>query len=109
MGAGGISDIWAWLAPAGDTGDDDDRDDVIVLQLMVADDRSGRPTMGDIINFGECVTYLLFPYLTCGDSANWTTAIAIANTTMDDGVFGISRRCGPHRAEKSCCMPSPGA
>ena len=45
---------------------------------------------GDIINFGECVTYLLFPYLTCGDSANWTTAIAIANTTMDDGVFGIS-------------------
>ena len=45
---------------------------------------------GDIINFGECVTYLMFPYLTCGDSDNWTTAIAIANTTMDDGVFGIS-------------------
>ena len=49
-----------------------------------------RSTTGDIINFGECVTYLLFPYLTCGDSANWTTAIAIANTTLDDGVFGIS-------------------
>ena len=45
---------------------------------------------GDIINFGECVTYLMFPYLTCGDSANWTTAIAIANTTLDDGVFGIN-------------------
>ena len=30
------------------------------------------------------------PYLTCGDNDNWTTAIAIANTTLDDGVFGIS-------------------
>ena len=25
VGAGGISDLWAWLAPAGKSGDDDDR------------------------------------------------------------------------------------
>ena len=53
--------------------------------------------LGDIINFGECVTYLLFPYVTCSDTDEggammdpWTTAMAIANTTLDDGVFGIS-------------------
>ena len=40
VGAGGISDIWAWLAPAGKSGDDDDREDRIVLQ-HVAGDRSG--------------------------------------------------------------------
>ena len=28
VGAGGISDLWAWLAPAGKTGDDDDRDTI---------------------------------------------------------------------------------
>ena len=89
VGAGGISDLWAWLAPAGKTGDDDDRARILsyVTCRPVTDPKSDE---GDIINFGECVTYLMFPYLTCGDSANWTTAIAIANTTMDDGVFGIS-------------------
>ena len=88
VGAGGISDLWAWLAPAGKTGDDDDR--ATVLSYLMMPDTDPKSDDGDIINFGECVTYLLFPYLTCGDSANWTTAIAIANTTMDDGVFGIS-------------------
>ena len=88
VGAGGISDIWAWLAPAGKTGEDDDREDVLSYNMMAVTDP--EVDEGDIINFGECVTYLMFPYLTCGDSANWTTAIAIANTTLDDGVFGIS-------------------
>ena len=88
VGAGGISDIWAWLAPPGDTGDDDDREGVLSYNMSPVTDP--EVDNGDIINFGECVTYLMFPYLTCGDSANWTTAIAIANTTMDDGVFGIS-------------------
>ena len=88
VGAGGISDLWAWLAPAGKTGDDDDRD--TILSYLMMPDTDPKSDDGDVVNFGECVTYLLFPYLTCGDSANWTTAIAIANTTMDDGVFGIS-------------------
>ena len=85
VGTGGVSDIWAWLAPAGK---DDDRDSVLSYNMMAVTDPDVDE--GDIINFGECVTYLMFPYLTCGDSANWTTAIAIANTTMDDGVFGIT-------------------
>ena len=45
---------------------------------------------GDFLNIAECVTYLLFPYITCGAHADWDTGIAIANTTMDDGIFGLS-------------------
>ena len=88
VGAGGISDIWAWLGPEGKSGDDDDRS--TVLSYVKMPDTDPDVEMGDIINFGECVTYLLFPYLTCGNDDNWDTAIAIANTTMDDGVFGLS-------------------
>ena len=46
--------------------------------------------MGDFLNIAECVTYLLFPYITCGAHPDWDTGIAIANTTMDDGIFGLS-------------------
>jgi hypothetical protein len=95
VGAGGISDIWAWLAPAGKSGDDDNRG--TVLSYVMMPDTDPEVVMGDIINFGECVTYLLFPYVTCSSTDEegammdpWTTAMAIANTTMDDGVFGIS-------------------
>ena len=84
-GSGGISDIRAWLGPAGESGDDDDRGSVLSY-LTMPDTEPG----GGIINFSECVTYLLFPYLNCGAYHNWTTAIAIANTTKDDGVFGLS-------------------
>ena len=97
VGAGGISDIWAWLAPAGKSGDDDNRGTVLSYVMETTVDTDPDVVMGDIINFGECVTYLLFPYVTCSNTDEqgamvdpWTTAMAIANTTMDDGVFGIS-------------------
>ena len=48
--------------------------------------------MGDFLNIAECVTYLLFPYITCGAHPDWDTGIAIANTTMDDDIFGHQRR-----------------
>ena len=105
VGSGGISDLWAWLAPAGKTGDDDDRD--TALSYLMMPDTDPKADDGDVINFGECVTYLLFPYLTCGDSANWTTAIAIANTTMDDGVFGISGGAAAQgRKHHAACLPA---
>ena len=47
VGAGGISDLWAWLAPAGETGDDDDREGVLsYLMMPVTDPKSDD---GDII------------------------------------------------------------
>ena len=88
VGAGGISDLWAFLAPAGKSGDDDDRGTILSYDMAPVTDPDTND--GDILNFTECVTYLLFPYLTCGSDASWTTAIAIANTSLDDGVFGIS-------------------
>ena len=104
VGAGGISDIWAWLAPAGKTGDEDDRDTILSYVMMI--DTDPDVVMGDIINFGECVTYLLFPYVTCSGTDEegaledyWTSALAIANTTMDDGVFGLNDGCGGPVAE----------
>ena len=90
VGSGGIADIRAWLGPAGKSGDDDDRGSVLSYLTMPDTDPAATDPDGRILNFSQCVTYLLFPYLNCGAYLNWTTAIAIANTTKDDGVFGLS-------------------
>ena len=90
VGSGGIADIRAWLGPAGKSGDDDDRGSVLSYLTMPNTDPAATDPDGRILNFSQCVTYLLFPYLNCGAYLNWTTAIAIANTTRDDGVFGLS-------------------
>lgn len=36
----------------------------------------------------ECVTYLLYPFVTCGASAGWSTGITVSNTTADGNIFG---------------------
>ena len=38
----------------------------------------------------DCITYLLYPFVTCGTEANpqWTTGISVSNTSRDAGVFG---------------------
>ena len=87
-GGGGIADIWGVLSPQ--PADDDANVATVLSYLKDRGDRSRRPTMGDFLNIAECVTYLLFPYITCGAHADWDTGIAIANTTMDDGIFGLS-------------------
>ena len=86
-GAGGIADIWAFLSPG--PGDDDGDIGMKLSYVMnpVTDPDSNE---GDFLNIAECVTYLLFPYITCGAHADWDTGIAIANTTMDEGIFGLS-------------------
>ena len=98
-GAGGIADIWAILGPQPA---DDDADVGTVLSYVKDAVTDPMVVMGDFLNIGECVTYLLFPYVTCSrvDEAgaledDWTTAIAIANTTLDDGIFGISEGATP--------------
>ena len=86
-GAGGIADIWAFLSP-GPADDDADIDDVLSYVMNPVTDP--ETVMGDFLNIAECVTYLLFPYITCGAHPDWDTGIAIANTTMDEGIFGLS-------------------
>ena len=86
-GAGGIADIWAILSPQPST---DDGDVATVLSYVKNPVTDPMTEDGDFLNIAECVTYLLFPYITCGAHADWDTGIAIANTTMDDGIFGLS-------------------
>ena len=85
-GAGGIADIWAILSPVAD----DDTNLGTTLAYVKNPVTDPETDDGDFLNIAECVTYLLFPYITCGAHADWDTGIAIANTTMDDGIFGLS-------------------
>jgi len=36
----------------------------------------------------ECVTYLLYPFVTCGATPGWSTGISVSNTSADGGIFG---------------------
>ena len=85
-GKGGVSDVWAQLWPGAKSGEDDNRATVLSYSHPVETKDEGY-----FVNVAECVTYLLFPYITCGAHADWDTGIAIANTSMDDGIFGISK------------------
>lgn len=84
-GMGGVSDVWAQLWPAAKTGDSDNRATVLSYDHAVETKDEGY-----FVNVTECVTYLLFPFLTCGAQADWTTGIAVANTTMDDEAFPVN-------------------
>ena len=95
-GDGGVADIWAILSPEPDDDDEDIGTRLSYVKTAVTDKESGDGT-GDFLNIAECVTYLLFPYITCGAHADWDTGIAIANTTMDDNIFGLSAGATPQR------------
>ena len=90
-GMGGVSDVWAQLWPMAKTGSDDDRATVLSYDHAV-ETSAGSTTnpKGYFVNVTECVTYLLFPFLTCGAQADWTTGIAVANTSADDEVFPVN-------------------
>ncbi|MDE2962543.1 MAG: hypothetical protein OXU26_01410 [Acidobacteriota bacterium] len=82
---GGVSDVWAQLWPMAKTGDNDDRATVLSYSHDVETKDNGY-----FVNLTQCVTYLLYPFLTCGATADWTTGIAIANTSADDEAFPVS-------------------
>ena len=81
-GMGGLGDVWAQLWP--EKGKED-----IATVLSYATPVETKDD-GYFVNVTECVTYLLFPFLTCGAQADWTTGIAVANTSMDDEVFPVN-------------------
>ena len=87
-GAGGTADIWGWLYP--DAGFED-LDENLSYKMVPQTDLNEEDTDvddGDILTVTECVTYLLYPFVTCGSTGGWSTGISVANTTMDDDVFG---------------------
>ena len=42
----------------------------------------------DWLVISECVTYLLYPFVTCGATPGWSTGISVSNTSADANVFG---------------------
>ena len=42
----------------------------------------------DWLVISECVTYLLYPFVTCGATPGWSTGISVSNTTADANIFG---------------------
>ena len=43
---------------------------------------------GSWLLVSECVTYLLYPFVTCGATAGGSTGISTSNTSKDAGAFG---------------------
>ena len=42
----------------------------------------------DWLVLGDCVTYLLYPFITCGATSGWSTGVSVSNTSADGNVFG---------------------
>ena len=96
-GAGGTADIWGWLHPAPGF---EDRDSKLSYKMVAQTQDTNEDDVineddGDILTVSECVTYLLYPFVTCGSTAGWNTGISVANTTMDDDVFGEEKGAAP--------------
>ena len=93
MGAGALAttkpaDVWAFLVP--DVASESARYiELSYKKVPVTDENADDPNLvpGEFLNLADCVTYLLFPYVTCGSSADWTTGIAISNTSLDEALF----------------------
>ena len=90
-GAGGTADIWGWLHP--EKGFDDLGSKLSYTKMPATDVKSADTADddGDFVVVSPCVTYLLYPFLTCGGTAGWTTGLSVANTTSDDMVYGAKK------------------
>lgn len=96
-GAGGTADIWGWLSPQPGF---EDLDTKLSYKMVAQTQDTNEDDVineddGDILTVSECVTYLLYPFVTCGSTAGWSTGISVANTTMDDDVFGEEKGAAP--------------
>ena len=93
VGAGAVAttkpaDVWAFLHP--EVGSESARYiELSYKKVPVTDENEDDPNLvpGEFLNLSDCITYLLFPYVTCGSSEDWTTGLAIANTSMDEALF----------------------
>lgn len=96
-GAGGTADLWAWLHPQPGF---EDRGTKLSYKMAPTtedtnDDKVIDDEDGDILTISECVTYLLYPFVTCGSTAGWSTGFSVANTSLDDDVFGEKMGAAP--------------
>lgn len=81
------ADVWAWLYPS-ITSQSGLQSRLSYKKVARTDENADSTAVaGEFLNVADCVTYLLFPYVTCS-GADWTTGFAITNTTKDDAAFG---------------------
>lgn len=81
------ADVWAYLYPSITSSAGLGRRLSYKKMPMTDENADTTAIAGEFLSVADCVTYLLFPYVTCS-GADWTTGFAIANTTKDDEVFG---------------------
>ena len=96
VGAGALAttkpaDVWAFLHPdvASETARYIELSYAGGSAVAVTDENADDPNLvpGEFLNLADCVSYLLFPYVTCGSSDDWTTGLAISNTSLDEALF----------------------
>ena len=82
-------DISAALYPDARRGTDGEKlnlDSELSFEHPLQDPEKGNGEGWLVIS--ECVTYLLYPFITCGAVPGWSTGISVSNTTADANVFG---------------------
>ena len=107
VGTGGVADIRAWLSPQPADKDADINTLLSYLKMPVTDPKATDPD-GRILNFAECVTYLLFPYLIAAPTrlGPRESPLPTPAVTTGSSESAAVRWSSP---EASPFMPSPGA
>jgi hypothetical protein len=91
--AAGI-DVRAQLWPMAKTNADGKKNAADLKSTLSFMHELEAPTFADDAREGswlvvsECVTYLLYPFVTCGATPGWSTGISVSNTSKDGGAFG---------------------
>ena len=82
-------DISAMLHPMARRGTDGEKLDLDSMLSFEAEMQAPEEGNGeDWLVISECVTYLLYPFITCGATPGWNTGISVSNTTADGNIFG---------------------
>ena len=86
--------VTAQLWPAAKRDSDNDKNSTDLKSTLSFEHDAEDPEFADDARDGawlivsDCITYLLYPFVTCGDTQEWSTGLSVSNTSKDDGVFG---------------------
>ena len=64
------------------------KDNLSFMHALEAPTFADEAREGAWLVVSECVTYLLYPFVTCGATSGWSTGISVSNTSKDSGAFG---------------------
>ena len=91
---GATIDVTARLWPVAKRNSDGKKNAADVKSVLSFEHAAEDPTYakdareGPWVIVEDCITYLLYPFVTCGATPGWTTGISVSNTSKDVGVFG---------------------